>query len=72
MVLIRGLNSHCPCPICMVPSNQLRDHTRTHPLRTSTTAMLRFDLYKRSRRDGDDLMRQESWRPVEVSTLLLA
>ncbi|KAI5982863.1 hypothetical protein EDD15DRAFT_2179828, partial [Pisolithus albus] len=61
MSLIRGLNSGCPCPICLVPSNELRDHSKTHPRRRSEEAIARFELYKRSRRIGEELI----WRPVE-------
>lgn len=34
MALIRGTNSKCPCPICLVPDTQMSDGS-THPLRTS-------------------------------------
>ncbi|KAI6046824.1 hypothetical protein EDC04DRAFT_2536133, partial [Pisolithus marmoratus] len=35
MSLIRGLNSSCPCPICLMPLNELCDHSKTHPCQTS-------------------------------------
>ncbi|KAL4069118.1 hypothetical protein V8B97DRAFT_1917684 [Scleroderma yunnanense] len=65
MALIRGLNSHCPCPMCLMPFNQLCDHMRTHPLYTSTCTMWHFDLYQKSQHDGDELMQQQSWQPVK-------
>ncbi|KAG1889652.1 uncharacterized protein F5891DRAFT_926277, partial [Suillus fuscotomentosus] len=34
MALIRGLNSACPCPICLVPREELTDHSMTYPKRT--------------------------------------
>ncbi|KAG1858351.1 hypothetical protein C8R48DRAFT_544380, partial [Suillus tomentosus] len=34
MALIRGLNSACPCPICLVPREELTDHSTTYPKRT--------------------------------------
>ena len=67
MALIKGIKSHCPCPICLVPADQLRDHTATHPKRTSIDAIARFELYKKDRQDGEALLQKQSLRPVEVS-----
>ena len=67
MALIKGVKSHCPCPICLVPADQLRDHTATHPMRTSIDAIARFELYKKDRQDGEALLQKQSLRPVEVS-----
>ncbi|KAI6010268.1 hypothetical protein EDC04DRAFT_2960654 [Pisolithus marmoratus] len=60
MSLIRGLNSSCPCPICLVPSNELCDHSKTHPCRTSEEAIACFELYKKSWCIGDEMMQSQS------------
>ncbi|KAI5983591.1 hypothetical protein EDD15DRAFT_2533716 [Pisolithus albus] len=65
MALIRGLKSHCPCPICLVPSDQLRNHATTYPMRMSLDAITSLEVYKRSRKDGEALMQKQSLRPVE-------
>jgi len=35
MALIRGINSHFPCPVCLVPGEKLSDLSLTFPLRTT-------------------------------------
>ncbi|KAF9245417.1 hypothetical protein BU15DRAFT_85700 [Melanogaster broomeanus] len=65
MALIRGLGSHCPCPICHVPANQLYDHSTTHPNRRSEEAIACFELHKKSRTQADIPMKEQSWQPVE-------
>ncbi|KAI5996963.1 hypothetical protein EDD15DRAFT_2528643 [Pisolithus albus] len=65
MALIRGLKSHCPCPICLVPSDQLCNHATTYPMRMSLDAITSLEVYKRSRKDGEALMQKQSLRPVE-------
>ena len=35
MALIRGINSHFPCPVCLVPGEKLSDLSVTFPLRTT-------------------------------------
>ncbi|KIM45701.1 hypothetical protein M413DRAFT_430427 [Hebeloma cylindrosporum] len=35
MALIRGLNSHFPCPVCLVPDKELSDLSKTFKLRTT-------------------------------------
>ena len=67
MALIKGVKSHCPCPICLVPADRLHDHTATYPMRTSIDAIARFELYKKDRQDGEALLQKQSLRPVEVS-----
>ncbi|TFK17829.1 hypothetical protein FA15DRAFT_733009 [Coprinopsis marcescibilis] len=35
MATIRGINSKCPCPICLVPGDELDQISKTYPLRTT-------------------------------------
>ncbi|TFK18477.1 hypothetical protein FA15DRAFT_253053 [Coprinopsis marcescibilis] len=35
MAAIRGTNSKCPCPICLVPGDELNQLSKTYPLRTT-------------------------------------
>jgi hypothetical protein len=35
MALIRGINSHYPCPVCLVPADKLSDLSKTFKLRTT-------------------------------------
>ncbi|KAI6009909.1 hypothetical protein BKA83DRAFT_4133141 [Pisolithus microcarpus] len=65
MALIRGLKSHCPCPICLVPSDQLCNHTSTYPMHMSLDAITSLEVYKRSQKDGEALMQKQSLQPVK-------
>jgi len=35
MTLIRGINSHYPCPVCLVPAEDLSNLSKVYPLRTT-------------------------------------
>ena len=35
MALIRGINSHYPCPVCLVSADKLSDLSKTFKLRTT-------------------------------------
>jgi hypothetical protein len=35
MALVRGLNSHFPCPVCLIPGEKLSELSVTFPLRTT-------------------------------------
>jgi len=37
MALIRGINSHFPCPVCLVPAEKLSDLSLSFQLRTTET-----------------------------------
>ena len=39
MALIRGIGSNFPCPICLVPKEELNDLEKTYPLQTIKTMM---------------------------------
>ncbi|KAF8546605.1 hypothetical protein OG21DRAFT_1391233, partial [Imleria badia] len=58
MALIRGLNSECPCPICLVTQAKLRDHRHPFPLRTSDESMARYRFWQsQSRSDGEKVLK---------------
>lgn len=42
MALIRGGGSNYPCPVCLVPKDQMCDGS-THPLRTSESMQRVYD-----------------------------
>lgn len=45
MALIRGLKSHCPCPICLIPTDCLTDHAMDYPRWTVKDAKTFLELY---------------------------
>ena len=66
MALIRGINSKCPCPICLIPSENLTDHSTDYALRTVEDAKARLELYRRNHDAGEKVLKEQSLRPVEV------
>ena len=67
MALIRGLNSHAPCPVCLVPGDQLTDLSTAFELRTKEKMM---DHYQRAQgvniAEGDAILKTVGLRNVEV------
>ncbi|KAG1897469.1 uncharacterized protein F5891DRAFT_1191930 [Suillus fuscotomentosus] len=65
MALIRGFNSACPCPICLVPKDQLTDHSTTYPTRTIEDAQACLRLWNLDRAAGEAALKKQSLRPVD-------
>ncbi|KAG2343829.1 hypothetical protein BDR05DRAFT_999735 [Suillus weaverae] len=65
MVLIRGLNSACPCPICLVPREELTDHSTTYPKCTVKDAQDRVELWSRDHIAGEAELKKQSLRPIK-------
>jgi hypothetical protein len=68
MALIRGFGSLTPCPVCLVPSDQLSNLSVTFPLRTKEDMK---DQYERAQEhnvaEGDAILKAIGLRDVEVS-----
>ncbi|KAG2741161.1 hypothetical protein P692DRAFT_201727134 [Suillus brevipes Sb2] len=64
MALVRGLNSNCPCPICLVPSTKLYDLSTTYPTRTVEDAKAFLELYLRDRVAGEAILKEHGLRPI--------
>jgi hypothetical protein len=69
MALIRGIKSKCPCPICLIPSENLTDHSTNYPRRTTEDTKARLELYRRNHMAGEKALKDQSLRPVDVSVL---
>ncbi|KAG0692969.1 hypothetical protein DFH29DRAFT_985615 [Suillus ampliporus] len=65
MALIWGLKSACPCPICLVPREELTDHSTTYPKRTVEDAQDWVDLWSRDRVAGEAELKKQSLRPIK-------
>ncbi|KAG1744080.1 uncharacterized protein EDB91DRAFT_1236611 [Suillus paluster] len=65
MALIQGLNSACPCPICLVPREELTNLSTTYPKRTVKDAQDRVKLWSRDRIVGEAELRKQSLRPIK-------
>jgi len=66
MALIRGVNSKCPCPICLVPDTQMSDGS-THTLRTSENMQKVYnEAQTMSSVEREDHLKKYGLRNVEV------
>jgi len=68
MALIRGINSHYPCPICLVPAKELSDLSKIYPLRTTEKMK---EVYETAQRAGtiaekEVILKECGLRDVEV------
>ncbi|KAG1898812.1 uncharacterized protein F5891DRAFT_1129282 [Suillus fuscotomentosus] len=59
MALIQGTGSLCPCPICLVPSSKLCDHTVTYPTQKVEDAQIRIKLYEENRAAGEAALKEQ-------------
>ncbi|KAG1861170.1 hypothetical protein DFJ58DRAFT_715501 [Suillus subalutaceus] len=64
MALIRGTNCHCPCPICLVPSDKLYDNASTYPIRSPEDAQSCVELWKKNKAAGEEALKKRGLRPV--------
>jgi len=55
MALIRGFMSQCPCPVCLIPRDKLRDHTTSYPARTSQDAVEYLERWEKNHAAGEEV-----------------
>ncbi|KAG1904216.1 uncharacterized protein F5891DRAFT_1126635 [Suillus fuscotomentosus] len=64
MSLIRGLQCKCPCPVCLVPLDELHDLSKTFPIRSAKDAQAALNIYKQNRTQGEEVLKGLGLRPV--------
>lgn len=70
MSLIRGLGGHAPCPICLVPKEQLSDFSGTWPLRDAVqTQNLLRDARALDNPQRENLLSLHGLRDIDVGSL---
>ncbi|KAK0474499.1 hypothetical protein IW261DRAFT_1568476 [Armillaria novae-zelandiae] len=62
MMLIRGVRSACPCPVCLVPDKNLMDITEVYPLRTTENMQ---KCYHQAQEEGDDILKSSGLQNVK-------
>jgi hypothetical protein len=67
MSLIRGAQCKCPCPVCLIPCEELSDLTKTHAIRSAKDAQAALDVYRQSKSQGEALLKALGLRAVAVS-----
>jgi len=66
MALIRGSCGKCPCPVCLVPLEELHNLSKTFPFRSMQDAVAALNIYKISKARGEELLKSLGLRPIEV------
>ncbi|KAG2156018.1 uncharacterized protein EDB93DRAFT_1239132 [Suillus bovinus] len=64
MALIRGTNCHCPCPICLVPSDKLYDNASTYPIQTPEDTQACIELWNQNKTAGEEALKKRGLWPV--------
>jgi hypothetical protein len=68
MALVWGINSKFPCPICLVPGDQLTNLSETFPLRTTQNMKKICETAKSlNASEGEKLLKEYGLRGVEVN-----
>ncbi|THH17156.1 hypothetical protein EUX98_g9183 [Antrodiella citrinella] len=67
MALIRGIGGKCPCPICLVPKENLLDITLTYPLRSTETMKGTYEKAHSERlaAEREAILKEKGLRDVE-------
>ncbi|KAI5993201.1 hypothetical protein EDD15DRAFT_2388095 [Pisolithus albus] len=65
MSLIRGRTGKCPCPVCLVPLEELHDISRTYPMRSVEQAQRALRIYRHNRSEGEKALKALGLRPVD-------
>ncbi|KAG1876519.1 hypothetical protein DFJ58DRAFT_720982 [Suillus subalutaceus] len=64
MSLIRGHHSKCPCPVCLVPLEELSELSKTFAFRSVEEAIAALNVYKVSKAQGEELLKALGLRAV--------
>ncbi|THH16568.1 hypothetical protein EUX98_g9282 [Antrodiella citrinella] len=74
MALIRGVKSLYPCPICLVPHNELANLRKSYPLRTAKQSQQVVEAARQmdTKAEGEELLVQYSLRDVENKLMKIA
>ncbi|KIJ09892.1 hypothetical protein PAXINDRAFT_164338 [Paxillus involutus ATCC 200175] len=65
MSLIRGRSGKCPCPVCLVPLEELHDLSKSFPLRSQTEAQEALTAWEENQARGEAILKKLGLRPVE-------
>ena len=68
MALIRGIRSHYPCPVCLVPADKLSDLSLSFPLRTTETMRTAYENANEadSAAEKEAILKEYGLRDVKV------
>lgn len=66
MLLIRGCLRKCPCPICLVPLEELHDLSKLFPPQPQEHAKGAFKEWLENQVREEEILKQLGLQPVEV------
>lgn len=67
MALIRGVNSNFPCPVCLIPGDQLTDLSTNYTLRTTESMKKIYDdAQNLNATQRENLLKAHGLRDVSV------
>ena len=69
MSLIHGRLGKCPCPVCLVPLEDLHDLTKSFEARSQEQAQAAFKVWQENRHRGDEMLKELGLRPVSVRSM---
>ncbi|KAG2133578.1 uncharacterized protein EDB93DRAFT_1242820 [Suillus bovinus] len=72
MSLTHGHHSKCPCPVCLVPLEELSELSRMFAFRTVEEAIAALNVYKVSKARGEELLKALGLRAVTNVFWLIA
>ncbi|KAG1765353.1 hypothetical protein EDD22DRAFT_978791 [Suillus occidentalis] len=72
MSLICGHHSKCPCPVCLVPLEELSELSKTFAFRSVEEAIAALNVYKVSKARGEELLKALGLRTVANVFWLIA
>ncbi|KAI6146925.1 hypothetical protein BKA82DRAFT_35708 [Pisolithus tinctorius] len=64
MSLIRGMKSKCPCPVCLVPLEELSHLAKSFPTCTIRQAKEALTIYQEKKSAGEPILKALRLRPV--------
>jgi hypothetical protein len=70
MTLTCGAKGKRPCPVCLVPLQELCDLSKTFPTRTISQAIEGYQAYLRKKSEGEAILKALGLWPVDVCYLV--
>ncbi|KAG9310133.1 hypothetical protein JVU11DRAFT_9748 [Chiua virens] len=64
MSLIRGRLGKCPCPVCLVPLEDLHDLSKSFAARSREQAEAALDVWMGDRQRGEEMLKKLGLRPI--------
>ncbi|KAI6023687.1 hypothetical protein BKA83DRAFT_4052766, partial [Pisolithus microcarpus] len=65
MLLIHGHTGKCPCPVCLVPLEELHDISRTYPMHSVEQAQHVLHIYRHKCSEGEKVLKALGLWPVD-------